>query len=188
MGRRRSLTQTELFDAVERVVRRDGPLGLTIEAVAQEAGVSKATVLYDHASKTDLLLALITDRFARHRDQMAERAARSDNPDLAWMQGVIEVMGRPPSEDDSLVSLFVGEALKPGNPCRDLLRQVLEEDMERMRRVSNDPRAARLAYLALYGLATATLYGAVSLSDTDRALLLTDIQRLACNGCATRPE
>lgn len=188
MGRKRTLPEGALFDAVERVVRRDGPLGMTIEAVAQEAGVSKATVLYDYASKTALLQALIRDRFARHRTEMTARATGSDNPDLVWVQGLIDVMGRPHTSDDSLVAIFVAEALQPGNPCRDMLKDILQEDLIRMQRLSHDRRAALLAYLSLYGLATATLYGALSISEADRTNILTDIRQLACTGKASRPH
>jgi AcrR family transcriptional regulator len=45
MGRSRKLDREALLDAAQEVVSRDGASNLTIEAVAANAGVGKATVL-----------------------------------------------------------------------------------------------------------------------------------------------
>lgn len=51
-----------IVSAVNRVVARNGLSGTTLDAVAEEAGVSKGGLLYHFASKKELLLALI-DRY-----------------------------------------------------------------------------------------------------------------------------
>ena len=55
MGRKRAIDQQQVLDAAERVVGRDGAANLTVDAVAREAGVSKASVLYDYKSKQALI-------------------------------------------------------------------------------------------------------------------------------------
>jgi AcrR family transcriptional regulator len=53
-----------LFDAAERVLRRDGPTGLTSRAVTTEAGVAKG-VLHRHFADFDgFLVELVQDRAA----------------------------------------------------------------------------------------------------------------------------
>jgi AcrR family transcriptional regulator len=55
----------QLFDAAERVLRRDGPNGLTSRAVTTEAGCAKG-VLHKHFADFDAFLAeLVADRIAR---------------------------------------------------------------------------------------------------------------------------
>ena len=55
----------QLFAAAERVLRRDGPSGLTSRAVTDEAGVAKG-VMHRHFSDFDgFLAALVLDRAAR---------------------------------------------------------------------------------------------------------------------------
>jgi AcrR family transcriptional regulator len=61
--------RAQLFDAAERVVRRDGPSGLTSRAVTAEAGVAKG-VLHRHFADFDAFLAdLVLDRIDRLEDQ-----------------------------------------------------------------------------------------------------------------------
>ena len=52
-------TRGRLLDAAVAVIGRAGAQGLTLEAVAAEAGVSKGGLLYHFASKRDLLDALL---------------------------------------------------------------------------------------------------------------------------------
>lgn len=59
MGRKRVIDQQAVLDAAERVVGRDGAANLTIDAVAREAGINKASVLYDHKSKQALVEAVV---------------------------------------------------------------------------------------------------------------------------------
>lgn len=46
----RKINEDDILDAAERVVVRDGAVGLSIDAVAREASVSKSRVVYDHKS------------------------------------------------------------------------------------------------------------------------------------------
>lgn len=61
----------QLFDAAERVLRRDGPSALTSRAVTAEAGCAKG-VLHRHFADFDAFLAeLVTDRIVRVTIQAA---------------------------------------------------------------------------------------------------------------------
>ena len=55
----RANTRAKLLEAASAVIRRDGAQGLTLDAVAAEAGVSKGGLLYHFASKRDLLDGLV---------------------------------------------------------------------------------------------------------------------------------
>lgn len=61
----------QLFDAAERILRRDGPAALTSRAVTTEAGCAKG-VLHKHFTDFDAFLAeLVRDRVARVGGQSA---------------------------------------------------------------------------------------------------------------------
>jgi len=52
--------RTRILDAVERIVQAKGVAGLTLEAAAREAGVSKGGLLYHFASKQALVVGLLS--------------------------------------------------------------------------------------------------------------------------------
>lgn len=83
--------RTRILDAAEAIVRARGVSGLTLEAAAKEAGVSKGGLLYHFASKEALLTGLLA-RMAEWMRQDFEAcvAAQPEGPGrvarsmLAW--------------------------------------------------------------------------------------------------------
>jgi AcrR family transcriptional regulator len=109
--------RAQLFDAAERVLRRDGPRGLTSRAVTAEAGVAKG-VLHRHFADFDAFLAeLVLDRI----DRMASDAAA-----LRESAGTGTVAGNLTA---ALASLFesVAVAMVSLITFRDELRALLRE-------------------------------------------------------------
>ena len=49
----------KILDATVQVAIRDGVMAMTLDAVAQEAGVSKGGLLYHFRSKDDLIAAML---------------------------------------------------------------------------------------------------------------------------------
>ncbi|MGX1776764.1 TetR/AcrR family transcriptional regulator [Nocardia brasiliensis] len=63
--RDRARTESDLFDAVERLLERDGVLaGLNLNEVAAEAGVNRAQIYQMFGSRQELLRATMMQRFA----------------------------------------------------------------------------------------------------------------------------
>ena len=58
MGRPRTISDEDIFAATERTMRRLGPATLTLANVANEAGISAATLVQRFGSKRGLLLAV----------------------------------------------------------------------------------------------------------------------------------
>ncbi|WP_421990812.1 TetR/AcrR family transcriptional regulator [Roseococcus sp.] len=52
--------RTRILDAAEHIVQAKGVAGLTLDAAARQAGVSKGGLLYHFASKQALLIGLLT--------------------------------------------------------------------------------------------------------------------------------
>jgi AcrR family transcriptional regulator len=74
----------QLFDATDRLLRRDGPTGITTRAITDEAGVAKG-ILHNHFGDLDTFLAAyIGDRISR----LAEQAQAL--PALAGQQTLID--------------------------------------------------------------------------------------------------
>ncbi|PRD40410.1 TetR/AcrR family transcriptional regulator [Phyllobacterium phragmitis] len=183
MARPRKHDQDQILDAVERVVARDGIL--TVDAVAKEANVSKATVLYEHSSKRELIAAVV------------RRTIRADNafndsstvpfagaPD-APLRGRIEaarqtrvVQGGNPA----VLSLVA--ALMQDAELRAEFRANQADLGEALLAGASHPRAARLAWLALEGLKFQQHLELHAWSEAERAEILDDIEMLAVHGAA----
>ncbi|WP_018181017.1 TetR/AcrR family transcriptional regulator [Jongsikchunia kroppenstedtii] len=67
-----------LIEAAHRVLRRDGAAGLTVRAVATEAGVAPMGVYNHFDGKAGLLSAVVTDGFVHLREAIA--SADEDDP------------------------------------------------------------------------------------------------------------
>ena len=59
MGRRRTIDRSAVLAAAEAVIAEAGAAGLTLDAVAAQAGISKGGVLYCYPSKRALVDALL---------------------------------------------------------------------------------------------------------------------------------
>lgn len=78
-GRQRD-TRQRLFAATTEVVRERGVGQLTLDAVAQAAGVSKGGLLYHFPSKEALLTALADEMIARFEQDIAHASAADGGP------------------------------------------------------------------------------------------------------------
>ncbi|SCY96469.1 TetR/AcrR family transcriptional regulator [Paracoccus tibetensis] len=151
MARPRKHDQQLILDAVARVIARDGIL--TLDAVANEAGVSKATVLYEHASKRELLAALVRRTIEADNDFNARCSQSFAGAPDAALRGRIEAARQAPPApggDPAVLSLIA--ALMQDAELRAEFRANQAELWEGLLRDAADRRRTRLAWLALEGL------------------------------------
>lgn len=152
MGRKRVIDQQDVLDAAERVVGRDGAANLTIDAVAKEAGVNKASVLYDHKSKQALIEAVVDRAFKRDNTHHADIEDKiGDVKDVA-IRGRIVAAAEPPPEEFRAVALNLSAALALDAGLRRKMQSNQASTIARILQTSSSPRGALLAYLALEGL------------------------------------
>lgn len=152
MGRKRVIDQQAVLDAAERVVGRDGAANLTIDAVAKEAGINKASVLYDHKSKQALVEAVVNRAFERdnaHHVGIEEQLAGAGDRAI---RGRILAAAAPPPEEFRAVALNLSAALALDATLRTKMQDNQARTMARIVETSPSPRGALLAYLALEGL------------------------------------
>lgn len=95
----RQITSPEaLLDTAMGLVQQRGPNGITIDALARSAGVSKGAVLHHFRTKSDLMAALV-ERFAgRIRSQVAERLAADRRPG-ALIRALLEISSSGSAND-----------------------------------------------------------------------------------------
>lgn len=152
MGRKRIIDQQAVLDAAERVVGRDGAANLTVDAVAREAGVNKASVLYDHKSKQALVEAVVDRAFQRDNEHHAHIEAQLGTHGDQAVRGRILAAAEPPPEEFRAVALNLSAALTLDAALREKMQANQDATIARILETSSSPHGALLAYLALEGL------------------------------------
>ena len=152
MGRRRVIDQQAILDAGEAVVARDGVTGLTLDAVAKQAGISKASVIYDFKSKQALIEAIVERAFRADGEHHARAEAALPNGDSVAIRGRIQAAAEPPPAAFRHVALNLNAALTLDPALRQRMQDSQAATIGRIIAESSSPRGAILAYLALEGL------------------------------------
>lgn len=152
MGRKRQTSADEILNAAEKVIARDGAANLTIDAVAIEAGVSKATVLYDHKSKQALVRSLVERAVAADNRLNDDAASRFSAVDSAVIRGRIAAAAQPLPEQFRPVALNLCAALAQDAELRSAVQENQRKVVGQILADSRSPRGALIAYLALEGL------------------------------------
>ncbi len=177
MGRTRRIMKDDILDAAERVVVKLGASGLSIDAVAQEAGVSKSTVVYDHKSKGALLEALIDRRLSQEMErqaQLVQDAADTPHPELF---GRIKSAERVVDEAERAVAMAISASVSHEEKLQQQMRDWTLADLKAMAGGSR-PQAALMAYLALSGFYCTELFGFHQWSQTERSDILEGVRTI----------
>jgi AcrR family transcriptional regulator len=148
-------TRERLLAAAVAVVRRAGAQGLTLEAVAAEAGVSKGGLLYHFSSKRQLLDALV----ARWLDEW-QAEMHADGHDDGFVPAFVRAshLGAAGREERAVeTALLAAMVAEPEVLAAARDRYATWQD--RVEREGGDPVAATVARLAADGLWLADLLG-----------------------------
>lgn len=184
MGRKRTIDRDAVLDAAERVVARDGAANLTLDAVASEAGISKASVLYDAKTKQAVIEAVVRRAFQRDNDHHAQVERDLHGMENLAIRGRIDAAAEPPPEAFKPVALNLSAALTLDKDLRRQMQEHQAATIERVLETSNSPRGALLAYLALEGLKFLEYLDFHSFASEERARLIAEITWLV----DARPE
>ncbi len=177
MGRKRTIDREATMLAIESVVRRLGVGGLSIDAVAKEAGISKSSVVYDFRNKAGLLAAFTRSRIAAHREQLDALQPQDDAPNR-WLRGLLAATEQTPTEEEVSIAMVISSAMSSEEECHALMCEEIGDTMERVAREAEDPRRANLAYLALHGIKSLEFFGFCRFDPETRQELLNDIRWL----------
>lgn len=176
MGRRKSIDPQHVLDAAERVVAQVGAARLTLDAVAAEAGVSKASVIYDFQSKGGLIQAVVERAVAR--DNAFNREAANCFDQDAVLRGRLAAADQPFPEAFQPVALALCAAMAQDPQLRAPIQQNQAQIVAEILQQATHPRSAMLAYLALEGMKLLESLDYVQWPPAQRRQLLQDIGAL----------
>jgi AcrR family transcriptional regulator len=178
MGRKRIIDQQAILDAGEAVVARLGAAGLTLDAVAAEAGISKASVIYDFKTKQALIEAIVERAFRLDREYHAAAEVDLASSDSLAIRGRIKFAEEPPSEEIKPVAIGLSVALTLDPALRARMKKSQAETISRIVETASSPRGALLAYLALEGLKFLEHLDFHHFDPTDRSRIIREINWL----------
>lgn len=179
MARPRVIDRDAVLDAAERVAVRDGPARLTLDAVAAEAGIAKASVIYDYKCKQALIEAMIARRMAAEDARIAAAAeAVGDGPDRA-IRGRILAAARAVPEEERGVALALTASLAQDAALRRPVQDSYRRRIAQILAESRSPRGALLAFLAVEGLMALEWLALHGWAPEERERLLAEIAWLA---------
>lgn len=178
MARPRVIDQNDILDAAEAVVARDGAAKLTLDAVAIEAGISKASVIYDYKSKQQLIKAVITRCVDKELNRIhAVTAELGSIPNVA-ICGLIAAASDAPPDAARAVAVNLGSALAQDNALRSVIEDFYRQIIASVMDTSEEPSKGLLAFLALEGLKALEWHNHYAWSVEDRNHILQGIRRL----------
>jgi AcrR family transcriptional regulator len=178
MSRPRVIDQSAILDAAEAVVVRDGAARLTLDAVACEAGISKASVIYDYKTKQSLIKAVIERRIVEEEQKVESAIQAIGDAADARVRGRIAAAAEAPAGDVQAVALNLCSALAQDAELRSSMQQSYSQEVAAIEQTSSDPVAARLAFLALEGLRCLEYLGIYSWPEETRSQILREIEEL----------
>lgn len=182
-GRRSS--REKILDAAAELVSEIGAGRLTLDAVAERAGLSKGGLLYNFPTKEALLQAMIQrmiDQVSAEREALRRQATPGPNLEARLCTAALLKMCSGKTKDIASGML----AATAENPrLLDPLRQVIKDNLNTLKATSEDLDAALLAWLAVEGLSSYEMYDISPFSDEDRERIVQAVERLLRNGIAT---
>lgn len=173
-------TKQRILEAAGRTVIAHGVAGLTLEAVAEAAGLSKGGLLYHYASKEALLAAMVEHLIEVTEQRIDDHRAADPGPG-AWTRGYIracavdDVAAHDPTGRLGVALLAAG-ATNPG--LTDGLRTRQATWRARLHDDGIDPVAAQVARLAADGLWLNDIFGLPVLPPAERPAVLQRLEDL----------
>jgi AcrR family transcriptional regulator len=157
--KRRPSKKHQLFEQAAKLVARGGYSALTIEGLAQAAGVTKGGVQYHFASKDQLLTELL-EFLLGSLDAALEGL---DGP--AWLASYISLTLGEVTDGDGAVAAIIS-ALPPGDPRCEPFDRYARKWRNKANHSGLEPTLAQIIRLAADGQWLERSFGAATAKDT----------------------
>jgi AcrR family transcriptional regulator len=147
-------TKRIILDAAARVMLARGAANLTLEAVAEEAGLSKGGLLYHYADK-DALLAAMVQRLVEVTEARVADHRETDAEPGGWTRGYLQaclVDDQPATDPTGRLAIALLAAAAGNSALMDGLRRRQAHWRDQLSRDGIDPALANVVRLAADGL------------------------------------
>jgi AcrR family transcriptional regulator len=164
-------TRKVALEAALKIIDRDGPGRLTLDAIAKEAGISKGGLMHQFPTKHAVLKALLERQIenfeAFFHQNLAKAEGRSANPQLLAQIATFRMASK---QLNALAVAYIGVLAEEP----ELLARTRDLDARRIAAIkteARDPQLALLRRAAAHGLAMRNILGVSSTTEEERAAL-----------------
>ncbi|NWJ46019.1 MAG: TetR/AcrR family transcriptional regulator [Chloroflexi bacterium] len=141
---------TLIIEGAFRLVEREGTEKLTLEAVAQEAGISKGGLLYHFPSKEALVSGMLRYMGEQFEQKIELAVANDPEPQGRWLRGYIRA-SLEPDETPQAVYMAITAAVATNRTLLEPLQKANTEWQKRIEESSGDRATATLLRMAADG-------------------------------------
>ncbi|WP_025785413.1 TetR/AcrR family transcriptional regulator [Sporosarcina sp. D27] len=160
----------DILDAASRIVAERGIFHLTIEAVAEEAGISKGGLLYHYRSKEVLVEKMVEHLANNYRNKIATHAEEDEIEAGKWTRAYVDVTFKKGYPNKDMHSgLLAAKAINP--ELMSPIREVYSEWQRDIETDGIDPIMATIIRLASDGIWLADLFDINPISDEYKELV-----------------
>ncbi|MGF9764697.1 TetR/AcrR family transcriptional regulator [Microvirga sp. 0TCS3.31] len=182
--RGRKSSREKLLDAAAELVSEIGSGRLTLEGVAERAGLSKGGLLYSFPTKDALLQAMVqrlVDEVSAERETLRAQAEPGHNLEarLCTLALLKLRQGRTKEVINGLLAASAENPrlLKP-------VREVIKATLENLKATSDDLDAALVGWLAVEGLNSLEMHDLSPFSEEEHERVVQAVSRLLRKGIA----
>jgi AcrR family transcriptional regulator len=147
----------DILHAASKVVSERGIFNLTLEAVAEEAGVSKGGLLYHFPSKEELVKGMVDHLASNYRGKIAENVEMDPEKKAKWIRAYVDVTFNQTFQNKDMHSgLLAAKAVN--SDLLDPIRELYSEWQDSIENDGIDPVKATIIRLATDGIWLAELF------------------------------
>lgn len=176
LGRPRIIDRNKVLDAAEAVVAKTGAAGLTMDAVARAAGITKGGVQYCFGSKEGLIKSMI-ERWSAGFDEEVTALAGDNPAPPARLRAYVEASQRTDDAESSRSASMLATLIQSSDRLADT-RAWYRDQLRGLDFSSEEGRKARLAFMAAEGVFFLRSFRFLELTEQEWQSVFEDILRL----------
>nr|WP_314075409.1 TetR/AcrR family transcriptional regulator [uncultured Roseococcus sp.] len=176
MGRTPTIDRDKVLDLAEGILLREGTGGLTIDAVAKAAGISKGGVQSRFGTKNDLV-RMLCDRWGQEYEDQFDRLVGEKPTPIQAVEAHIEMSLDLDQADKARAAALMAALIEFRGHIAGL-REWYTTRLAALAPDSQEGRRARLAFLATEGAFMLRAFGCIDPTEEETRGLTADLRAL----------